>query len=91
MLYFNGFAFVRDLENCIAAGLRPGGYIVFGEPLPTPEQLLERSRPWHPLGLTPIGIEYRSEPADWRQPFSLACSLKVWIGMMRFTQSGQFS
>ena len=68
MLYFSGFAFVRDLEKRIAAGLKPGGYVVFEGPLPTPERLLERWRPWQSLGLSPVRLEYRAEQADWRQP-----------------------
>ena len=68
MLYFSGFAFVRDLEKRIAAGLKPGGYVVFEGPLPTPERLLERWRPWQSLGLFPVRLEYRAEQADWRQP-----------------------
>jgi 2-polyprenyl-3-methyl-5-hydroxy-6-metoxy-1,4-benzoquinol methylase len=68
MLYFSGFAFVRDLERRIAAGLKPGGYVVFEGPLPTPERLLERWRPWQGLGLLPIRLEYRAQQADWRQP-----------------------
>ena len=68
MLYFSGFAFVRDLEKRIAAGLNPGGYVVFEGPLPTPERLLERWRPWQSLGMLPLRLEYRAEQADWRQP-----------------------
>ena len=68
MLYFSGFAFIRDLEKRIAAGLKPGGYVVFEGPLPTPERLLERWRPWQSLGLFTVRLEYRAEQADWRQP-----------------------
>jgi SAM-dependent methyltransferase len=68
MLYFSGFTFVRDLEKRIAAGLKPGGYVVFKGALPTPERLLERWRPWQSLGMSPVRLEYRAQQADWRQP-----------------------
>ena len=68
MLYFSGFAFIRDLEKRITAGLKPSGHVVFEGPLPTPERLMERWRPWQSLGLLPVRLEYRAEQADWRQP-----------------------